>query len=77
MRQQHGVLGNAQAQGDLVLQGPRALFTLTRIDGIPHHEFAGAVRWRLNGPALRFTRSGVAQIYEVDVLVARPWTRIR
>jgi len=75
MQQAHGVLGNARAQGDLMVAGSRALFTLTRIDGVPHHEFAGTVVWRLAGPSLRFTRSGVANIYELYVLVAQPWTR--
>jgi hypothetical protein len=75
MRQQHGVLGNALAEGDLKVAGSRALFTLTRIDGVPHHEFAGPLHWRASPSSLRFTRAGVAQIYELYVLVARPWTR--
>jgi hypothetical protein len=75
MRQQHGTLGNADAVGTFAVDGPRALFTLTRIDGAPHHEFAGSVQWRAAGSTLRFARSGVANIYELYVLVAQPWTR--
>jgi hypothetical protein len=75
MRQAHGVLGNAVAEGDLQLKGGRALFTLRKIDGVPHHEFAGVVTWRRTGSKLRFARAGVAWIYEMFVLVAQPWTR--
>jgi hypothetical protein len=71
----HGVLGNAVAEGDLVVKGNRASFTLRRIDGVPHHEFAGVVTWKRAGGKLRFTRAGVAWIYELFVLVAQPWTR--
>jgi hypothetical protein len=75
MRQTHGVLGNAFAEGDLQVKGSRALFTLRRIDGVPHHEFAGTVTWRRTGSKLRFARAGVAWIYEMFVLVAQPWAR--
>ena len=75
MRQTHGPLGNAVAQGDLQVNGNRALFTLRKIDGVPHHEFAGAVTWQRAGSKLRFRRAGVAWIYEMFVLVAQPWTR--
>jgi len=75
MRQAHGVVGNAVAVGDLQVKGNRALFTLRKIDGLPHHEFAGAVTWQGAGSKLRFKRAGVAWIYEMFVLVAQPWTR--
>jgi len=75
MRQAGGPYGNAFAEGALKLSAGRALLTLERIDGVPHHEFAGAVRWRASGRSLRFARSGVANIYELYVLVAQPWRR--
>jgi hypothetical protein len=78
LRQANGRYGNALDRGVVALDGSRAAFTMTSADGYRHGEFVGTVRWRATAGALRFSvavRPRSADLLEV--LVARPWLRIR
>jgi hypothetical protein len=78
LRQANGRYGNAFDRGVVALDGSRAAFTMTSADGYRHGEFVGTVRWQASAGALRFSvavRPRSADLLEV--LVARPWLRIR
>jgi hypothetical protein len=78
LRQADGRYGNALDRGDVALDGSSAAFTMTSADGYRHGEFVGTVRWHASAGALRFSvavRPRSADLLEV--LVARPWLRIR
>jgi len=78
LRQANGRYGNALDRGVVALDGSRAAFTMTSADGYRHGELVGTVRWHASARALRFSvavRPRSADLLEV--LVARPWVRIR
>jgi hypothetical protein len=78
LRQANGRYGNALDRGLVALDGSRAAFTMTSADGYRHGEFVGTVRWQASAGALRLSvavRPRSADLLEV--LVARPWRRIR
>ena len=78
LRQANGRYGNALDRGVVALDGSRAAFTMTSADGYRHGELVGTVRWQASARALRFSvavRPRSADLLEV--LVARPWVRIR
>jgi hypothetical protein len=78
LRQANGRYGNALDRGVVALDGSRAAFTMTFADGYRHGEYVGTVRWQASAGAFRFTvavRPRSADLLEV--LLARPWLRIR
>jgi hypothetical protein len=78
LRQVGGLDGNALDRGVVAVEGSRSAFTLTSVDGYPHGEFVGALRWRASAGQLRFAALDRRPLTDlVALFTARPWTRLR